>query len=116
MDVSCDNQSLFPIVIELYSNLLRGFYQTLTQILTNLQARVAQFRVFWQMRQKCIQSNMSEIKAIIDCIEQQNIEGAEAACIAHVTNDGDLLIELLEGAEQKEGHIISLLSNARYCD
>jgi len=71
----------------------------LSDIVSNLQGRVAQFRVTVMTRQDRVQPSIEEMEAILDAIEKQDPARAEVACIAHVRNAGDLVIELLEAAE-----------------
>ena len=74
----------------------------LSDIVSNLQGRVAQFRVTVMTREDRVQPSIEEIKAILDAIKNKDPAGAEAACIAHVRNAGNLVIELLEEAEAKK--------------
>lgn len=74
----------------------------LSDILTNLHGRVAQFRATVMIRPERADISLVEMEEIIDAIEAQDTKAAERACIAHVRNAGNLVIELLEEAESTE--------------
>jgi len=85
-----------------------GFYDILMQaadnpilsdILTNLQGRVAQFRSTVMTHPQRASESIEEIEAIIASIEKQDAEAAKVACTAHVRNAGNLVIDLLEETE-----------------
>ncbi len=90
---------LITLKAEFYSILIRVTDNPiLSDILTNLQGRVAQFRATVMTREDRVQRSMGEIRDILDAIANKDAESAEKACIAHVRNAGDLLLELLKEA------------------
>lgn len=68
----------------------------LSDILVNLHSRVAQFRATVMTKKERVPQALSEQQRIIDAIADQDGAEAEAACIEHVRNAGDLVIEMLE--------------------
>lgn len=95
---------LIKLKAEFYAILMRVTDNPiLSDILINLHGRVAQFRATVMTRPERAKINIVEIEDIINAIEAQNSAAAEKACITHVRNAGDLVIELLEEAESVEG-------------
>ncbi len=91
-----DFNALIGLKAEFYGILIRVTNNPiLSDILVNLQGRVAQFRATVMTREDRVAPSMEEIRAILDAIEVQDHEAAEFACIAHVRNAGDLVLELL---------------------
>ncbi len=74
----------------------------LTDIITNLQGRVAQFRATVMTQPNRAKANIEEIDAIIRAIADKDMDAAERACVAHVRNAGDLVIMMLADAEKAE--------------
>lgn len=91
-----DFNALIALKAEFYGILMRVTNNPiLSDILVNLQGRVAQFRATVMTREDRVAPSMDEIRTILDAIRAQDHEAAEAACIAHVRNAGDLVLELL---------------------
>lgn len=91
-----DFNALIGLKAEFYGILIRVTNNpTLSNILVNLHGRVAQFRATVMTREDRVAPSMDEIRTILDAIEVQDHKAAEAACIAHVRNAGDLVLELL---------------------
>lgn len=91
-----DFNALIALKAEFYGILMRVTNNPiLSDILVNLQGRVAQFRATVMTREDRVAPSMDEIRTILDAIKAQDHEAAEAACIAHVRNAGDLVLELL---------------------
>lgn len=91
---------LIKLKSEFYSVLMRVTENPiLSDILVNLHGRVAQFRATVMTRPERAGISLAEIEDIIEAIEAQDAEAAERACIAHVRNAGNLVIELLGEAE-----------------
>lgn len=91
-----DFNALIGLKAEFYGILIRVTNNPiLSDIIVNLQGRVSQFRATVMTRDDRVAPSMEEIRAILDAIEAQDHKAAEAACIAHVRNAGDLVLELL---------------------
>ncbi len=92
---------LIKLKAEFYSILMRVTANpVLSDILKNLHGRVAQFRATVMTKPGRAQINLSEIQAIIDAIASRDAASAEHACVTHVRNAGDIVIELLQEADQ----------------
>lgn len=82
---------------EFYAILMRVTANPILQdILVNLHGRVAQFRAIVMTREDRASESLREMRAILNAIAARDGDAAEAACIAHVRNAGDLVIEMLE--------------------
>lgn len=91
---------LIKLKAEFYSILMQVTGNpVLSDILANLHGRVAQFRATVMIRPGRADTNLVEIETIISAIQAQDSVAAENACITHVRNAGNLVIELLEEAE-----------------
>lgn len=91
-----DFNALIGLKAEFYGILIRVTNNPiLSDILVNLHGRVAQFRATVMTREDRVAPSMDEIRAILNAIKAQDQEAAELACIAHVRNAGDLVLELL---------------------
>ncbi|MFY0681438.1 MAG: GntR family transcriptional regulator [Thalassovita sp.] len=91
-----DFNALIGLKAEFYGILIKVTNNPiLSDILVNLQGRVAQFRATVMTREDRVGQSMDEIRAILDAIAAEDPKAAEAACIAHVRNAGDLVLELL---------------------
>ena len=91
-----DFNALIGLKAEFYGILIKVTNNPiLSDILVNLQGRVAQFRATVMTRENRVGQSMDEIRAILDAIAAEDPKAAEAACIAHVRNAGDLVLELL---------------------
>jgi GntR family transcriptional regulator, trigonelline degradation regulator len=95
-----DFAALIGLKSEFYDILMRVTNNPiLSDIVVNLQGRVAQFRATVMTREDRIAQSLDEMRTIIDAIEAQDATRAEAACIAHVRNAGDLVLVLLRELE-----------------
>lgn len=93
-------EDLIQLKSEFYGILMRVTANpTLSDILKNLHGRVAQFRATVMTREDRVDPSIKEMQEIIDAIRSQNETAAEMACIAHVRNAGNLVLELLQDAE-----------------
>lgn len=91
-----DFAALIGLKSEFYDILMRVTNNPiLSDILVNLQGRVAQFRATVMTREDRIAQSLEEMRVIIDAIEAQDAARAEAACIAHVRNAGNLVLLFL---------------------
>lgn len=96
-------RELVTLKSEFYAILMRVTANpTLSDIVTNLQGRVAQFRATVMTREERAGDSLEEMKRIIEAIERQDPVEAEAACTAHVRNASDVLIEMLVEATHKK--------------
>ena len=90
-------EDLIRLKSEFYGILMRVTDNPiLSEILINLQGRVAQFRATVMTRPDRVAPSLEEIEAILYAIEAEDSDAAERACTIHVRNAGDLVIELLE--------------------
>lgn len=95
--------------LEEYAQLKHHFYAILmrvtsnpilSEILVNLQSRVAQFRTEVMLDKGRVPVALSEQRAIIDAIAERDERRAEVACMEHVRNAGALVIRLIENQRE----------------
>ncbi|MGL1922510.1 MAG: GntR family transcriptional regulator [Hyphomicrobiales bacterium] len=91
---------LIKLKSEFYQILMRiTDNSNLSDILSNLQRRVAHYRSTVMIEPTRAAASLIEIEDIITAIEAKDPVAAEKACILHVRNAGNLIIRILDEAE-----------------